>query len=321
MKKRVLLPILAILFIAALLCSCSAAAPSRNGREGYNYDIAPEDAYKGEPIESDAENKYGAPVGDSVSVDEKSQKLIKTVSMSIETLEFDAFVEKLNAALAAAGGYTEDSSISQYSYSELRSGSFTLRIPASNLETFTEAVKGEGTLLSYSENAVDVSLTYADLEGRLTALRAEQTALNGMLEKAESVSDCITIEKRLSEVRGEIESIESQLRVLSSKISYSTVRLSLREVEKVTVDEKKQTLWEQISDSFSTNAKSAGDYLRSMFVGFISGIPTFGAALLTALLVLTPPAIIALIIVLAVRKKRKKNAAKKAAQIAEEKKA
>ena len=322
MKKRVIFAISALLIVLAFLCSCSAGGREAMNDSGKYYDpIDYEDGYKydytAEPKES------GAPVSDKtdVSVDGQSQKLIKTVSMSVETLEFDAFVEKLNAALAAAEGYTEDSNIAKYSYSSLRTGSFTLRVPAKNLDAFTSAVKGEGTLLSYSENAVDVSLTYADLEGRLTALRAEQTALNNMLEKADNVSDCITIESRLSEVRGQIESIEGQLRVLSSKISYSTVKVTVQEVEKVTVDEKEQTVWEQLADKFKENAESAGEYLRDLFVGFVAGLPTFGAVIVTILLVLTPPSLVALIIVLCVRKKRKKNAAKKAAMTVEEKKA
>jgi hypothetical protein len=127
----------------------------------------------------------------------------------------------------------------------------------------TDAVKEGATVTSYEESAVDVSLTYADLEGRLSALRAEQTALNGMLEKADSVSAAIEIQSRLSQVRGEIESIESQLRVLDSKISFSTLTLTVFEVEKETVPKKELSFFEEIAaiPHGSGNCSAIASYL------------------------------------------------------------
>ena len=305
MKKKLFLSLFCLLLLISLLCSCSKAAPDRFGDM---YD----NEYAGGAPEAPDKDMAGSNADIISSENTDNQKLIKTVTMTLETLEFDAFIEKMNSALSSAEGYVENSSMSKSSYSSLRTGSYTLRIPASNLDVFTEALKGEANLLNYNETATDVSLTYADLEGRLSSLRAEQTALNAMLEKAETVSECITIQDRLYRVRGEIESLEGQLRVLASKISYSTVTVTLREVQQVTVDETKLTIWEEIGMRFSQTASDVGDYLRNMFVGIVSGLPVLLAIIVTILVVLTPPALLVLIIILIVKGSKKRKAKKQA---------
>ena len=51
-----------------------------------------------------------------------------------------------------------------------------------------------------------------------------------LLEKAETVADIIEIESRLSEVRYQIESMESQLRTIDNQVNYSTVYININEV-------------------------------------------------------------------------------------------
>ena len=55
-----------------------------------------------------------------------------------------------------------------------------------------------------------------------------------LLEQATSIEDIITIESRLSEVRYQIESMESQLRTFDNQVDYSTVSISISEVKELT---------------------------------------------------------------------------------------
>ena len=310
MKKSLSL-ILTLLFVLLLLASCGSSAPldkSENG--GYGAEMAPEGEYgDGALADKDLTISEGSGA--------QNQKLITTVYMTVESKEYDTLVNTLMEKVKASGGYIENSKVSASSQNALRRATLILRVPADKLDTLTDAVKAGATVTSYEESSVDVSLTYADLEGRLTSLRAEQTALNAMLEKANSVSTAIEIQKRLTEVRGEIESIESQLRVLDSKISYSTLTLNVREVEKETVPKDETNLFEEIGEEFMANAKDTGEYLGDLLVFIIGGLPILVSVLATLLVIFGPPALVVLIIVLIIRstiKKKKKNAEKAAAQ-------
>lgn len=308
--KKTLFFVALILTAVMLLCSCAAGKadtpndfPEVPG--GPEYDGNYNDAGGGKEDLSGIQS-------DSIpgSVTAGTQKLIKTVEMSLETTEFDKFTENLSKSLSDVQGYIENSSVYASTYRSLRSGKYALRVPADRLEEFVERLKGDANLLNYKENSTDVSLEYADLEGKLTALRAEQTALNTMLEKAVTVSECIELQNRLSEVRGEIESIEGRLRVLSSKVSYSTVTVTIEEVEKVTVIEKKQTVWQELSEKFNDNASSVNTYLRGLFVNIVGGTPTLLAIFVTVFLIFLPPVLLVLIIVLIVKGAKKRKAKK-----------
>lgn len=307
MKKKVCI-LITLILAALLLVSCAKAE-----MKGENYDN-----YYGEELAPEIGDKENGALADGdLTVSEGSipggQKLITTVDMTVESKEYDTLVNGILEKVKAAGGYVESSSVRTRS-GDLRSATFTLRIPADKLSMITEAVEEGANVLYYTEKSVDVSLTYADLEGRLSSFRAEQTALNAMLEKADTVDTAIQIQKRLSEVRGEIESIEGQLRVLDSKISYSTLNLSVEEVKKETVVPEELTLWEEIKERFSENAEDTGAYLRELLVFFVGGIPTLLSIAVTLLVLLAPPAIAVLIIVLvvkAVTKKKKKEAVAK----------
>ena len=79
-----------------------------------------------------------------------------------------------------------------------------------------------------------VILEYVDFESRKTSLLAEEQRLIELLEKAENLTDVIQLEDKLSEIRYEIDRIESSLRTFDSLVSYSTITLNVQEVKDYT---------------------------------------------------------------------------------------
>ena len=82
----------------------------------------------------------------------------------------------------------------------------------------------------------------------------------------------ITIESRLSEVRYQLESQESQLRTFDNQIQYSTVYLNIAEVEKYT-PVAERTFFEKISDGFTDNLAGVAEDLVNFVIWFISSLP------------------------------------------------
>ena len=104
------------------------------------------------------------------------------------------------------------------------------------------------------------------------ALLTERERLMELLSKAEEVADIIEIESRLSEVRYQIESLESQLRVIDNQVTYSTVYLSVREVELYSPAEK-QGMWEKISDRFINKVYRMIWRLEEMVIEGVASLP------------------------------------------------
>lgn len=204
------------------------------------------------------------------------RKLIKTVDMSVETKEFDEMHNGLVRQIEEAGGYVENLNTYNGSIYDGERGSrnttMVIRIPQDQLELFLETVSSLGNVISRNDQVEDVTLTYVDLQSHKTALETEQGRLLELLEQAETVEELITVEGRLSEVRYQIESMESQLRTYDNMVNYSTVNLSIQEVVTLT-PVTELTAWERIVNGFSDSVKNVINGLKEAGIWFLIHIP------------------------------------------------
>lgn len=279
------------------LAACGATSKSDTAAVDYNYNyknstgqsasiamdsVAEEGFYEMEM----ADGTYGssAPVAAAVGGDgssvvstaygQSSQKLIRTKNINAETKEFDAAVSAINAKVGELAGYIESSSLTGTGKGyNMRSINMTIRIPAQNLDAFVQAVEGNISVLSSSESARDVTLSYVDMESHVKALRTEQEALMNLLEKAEELDDIIRIQSQLTQVRYEIESYESSLRTLDNQVNYSKVQLTLNEVIEETPILEERTFGEEVLNGLSRNLSSIGRWFRDMALWLITSLP------------------------------------------------
>ena len=215
------------------------------------------------------------------------RKLIRNVSLEVETETFDELLLAVKERTAQNGGYIEDSYTyngSSYYGDHRKSADLTIRIPSGRLDEFLSSVSEVSNVISRNENVTDVTLQYVDMESRKKALDSEHERLLELLAKAESVEDIISIESRLSEVRYQMESMESQLRALENQVSYSTVTLHINEVTKLT-PVKEQNVGERIVSGFLGSLSNIGNGLAGFGIGFMINVPylVFGAAVLLIL--------------------------------------
>ena len=237
-----------------------------------------------------------ARTSDETSPAPVERKLIRNVSMNLETREFDALTKSISDAVTFFGGYMEQADVSGNSlyWSGERSNRYsniTARIPENKLDAFLTEVSSQGNVTYKNESVQDVTLQYTDITSRKKTLQMEQERLWELLEKAESVDAVIALEARLSEVRYQLESIESQLRTLDNQIVYSTVYLSIQEVQVLTStdpDTIPVRIQKGLSRSFNTLKISSVDFL----VWFISSLPilaVFAVLVFIAVIILKKP--------------------------------
>lgn len=217
----------------------------------------------------------------------QNEKIIKTVELSVETKEYEAYLKSLAASVSAAGGYVETSTtdLGSNTYSN-RYATYTVRIPSANLDAFINASSEKGTIVSKTENQQNVTLEYVDLESRIEAYKTEKATLTGLLEKAESLENVLAIQERLSEVNYQIETYTSQLKVLENRVSYSTVTMRINEVERVT--EAKPTVWARIKNRFLNNLDVLTDGFIDFVVSVVGGLPVIiplGIAIFLAIVI------------------------------------
>lgn len=206
-----------------------------------------------------------------------SRKLIRNVNLSVETTSFDTLISNLTAAVTGFGGYVEQSDISGNSVSSSYDGNryayLTMRVPSDKLDRFITQVEEQGNITNKSETTQDVTLQYSDIESRKKSLSIEQERLWALLEKADTLEAVIALEARLSEIRYQLESFESQLRTYDNQVDYSTVYLNISEV-KVFTPTTPDSVITRIQKGFTRNLNHVANGLVDFFVWLVSSLPT-----------------------------------------------
>lgn len=296
MKKYIAF-ILSLLLLASALVGCGMSGKADNEAADTPYVEAPYDGEYGWDNDSVFSTESAQAPSGAVA---ENRKLIRRVSLSLETEEYDVLLAAITDRLAACGGYMEEMNADTRYSSNSRYATMTVRVPADRLDTFVSAVSEVSNVVQRSESTDDVTLAYVDTESRRDALRVEQERLMALLEKAETLADILEIESRLTDVRYQLESMESQLRTYDNLVDYATVTLSVSEVQRLTPTAEKG-FWEKIGDGFVDSARSVWSGLKSLFSFVIIALPYL-------LVIAAFVGIVLLIIFLCIRRGRKKVA-------------
>lgn len=256
--------VLTLLLCAALLLSGCGASKSSYAANEQAY--AAETAAAYDAAANSAESGTELPQG---------RKFIITMNVDAETDDLDSALENVSALLTEAKGYIQDQNIyngSAYYGGRYRSASLTLRIPAENLDQFQASVESVANVTSASRSSEDVTLQYVDTESRVNALKTEQDRLLELLSQAETMSDLLEIESRLTQVRSDLESYTSQLKVLENQVDYATMYLSLSEVTEYTPVAEKSRL-QKIGEGFVKSLKDLGNGILDLGVWVLVKLP------------------------------------------------
>ena len=273
MKVRRLLSILLILVLCLSFAACGAnSAPMESDRYFSNE----------APMEQSGALSDASTGSGSIDTPAEGRKWIVTVYMEAETESLDTMLPQLNEHIAALNGYVEDQSIyngSSYANYRYRNANLTIRIPAEKVDAFAAQVGDISNVVSTNLTREDITLTYVDTESRMKALQTEEARLLELLAQAETMSDLLEIESRLTDVRYELDSVTSRLRTYDNLVDYATIHLSISEVREYTPVEE-PTLWERIRDGFADSLKGLGNFFLELFVFLLTASPylaVFGA--------------------------------------------
>lgn len=202
---------------------------------------------------------------------ETARKLIRNMDLSLETTGFDELLTVIDRKAVEMGGYVESSTVEGGAAERNRYAYLTVRIPSEQLEVFEELIGNSASVLSKSSYVQDVTLHYSDLEAHIASLRTEQQTLNTMLAKAENIDDIIAIQNELTSVRYQLESYESQMKVLENQVSYSTVNINISEVETPSVHEK-EGFFSRLKYTFINSTRDLGVGIQNFLIFFFGNI-------------------------------------------------
>jgi hypothetical protein len=158
----------------------------------------------------------------------------------------------------------------------------TVRVPAAAFEAFVDEVSALGTVKYQSEATEDVTQQHVDLAARLENLRAEEKRLREFFDAAKNVNEMLAIEQELSRVRGEIESLDAQVKYLERQAAMATVTIELTEPKPVVRPDGES--W-GFADAITNGFRGAAGVIKIAITALIATSPLWltGLALLAVI--------------------------------------
>lgn len=163
---------------------------------------------------------------ESSSLQQQSgRQLIVEAWISLEVNEIDSMVRQVEAIAGQRGGWVESADI--VGEAGYRTANINVRVPAERFDDAMQTLRALGRVTDEGVSSTDVTDRLIDNEARMEAWKVQEERLIVLLENAATVEDVIDIERRISEVRADIESVAATQRNLENRVAASLIRVNL----------------------------------------------------------------------------------------------
>ncbi len=151
------------------------------------------------------------------------RKVIRSGSLTVSVATPSDSMSEVQRLVEESGGFVEWSNVAKDEHIALRT-----RVPEPQLDRIMDAIAALGTEESRSVSAADVTEQHSDLSTRLKNNIALRDRLRALLERATDVEDVLAIEKELTRIQSEVETLQAGLDRLDSQIALSELSITLQ---------------------------------------------------------------------------------------------
>lgn len=152
----------------------------------------------------------------------QERQIVKEGSLSIEVESVDAAGESVRAIVSQHNGFV-DSSFSGNT-DHIR---FNTKIPQEKLEVVIQQISQLGVVKNKSLRATDVTMEMIDIESRINNLVALRDRLRALLARANTVGEVIELERELTRVQTELDTIEARQKSLRYQVAMSSLEVTV----------------------------------------------------------------------------------------------
>jgi Domain of unknown function (DUF4349) len=210
----------------------AAAAPTRPGAAVGESGASPPNAAAAAP--AIVTGPAGSAVTTAAATDRPWDRMIvRTAQLAVQVENVEDAIGAVRNIARAGGGFVAASSTKIEKVRvgdaerERASANLTVQVRVDLFDTAIQSMRALGRVESENGASQDVTEEYVDLDSNLRSLRATESAVMTMLEKAQSLPDVLTLQRELAGVRSQIERIEGRKRFLASRSEFSSIAVTL----------------------------------------------------------------------------------------------
>lgn len=159
-----------------------------------------------------------------------SRMVIRTAQLSVEVQDIEQSLAHARAIAASAGGYVSasNSHIERVDDQNRMVADLTLQVRSDSADAVISDLRAMGNVTSENTGSQDVTDEYVDLDSNLRNLQSTESAILKLMGQATQIQDVLSLQRELTQVRGQIERIQGRKTYLERRTDMATITLSLR---------------------------------------------------------------------------------------------
>lgn len=172
------------------------------------------------------------PSGLAAEVPPAERLVIQNANMTVVVPDPAKAVDDIGDMAEEMGGYVVSASVHQSTFGVAQVLAYqafiTIRVPAERLDEAIDRIEAAASeVRNRNVSSQDVTSEYVDLESQLRNLRAAEEQLREILASATKTEDVMMVFNQLTQVRGEIERIQGQMRYYEESARLAALSVEL----------------------------------------------------------------------------------------------
>lgn len=207
----------------------------------------------------------------------ENRLLIRNVNISLQVTQINPTMDKIVQLASQSGGYVVNSRITQNNSPDtFDTAQISIRVPAEKLQPTLMQLKSLAKRVTDEEvSGEDITKQYVDLESQLKNLSTSKIQLEKIMGSAQKTQDVLSVYQQLSNIQGQIDLIEGQIKYYKESIAFSLITIQLHQVAVIEDSDR---------SPFARTAKQAYHDLLNQLQAMTHGLITFFIYLLPLLL-------------------------------------
>jgi hypothetical protein len=216
----------------------SQLAPGAPAPGGQAVAPAPAIAPAGAPVDGTVQSK-GASENAAGAFDAQVQAaasqpldrmVIRSAQLAVEVGDIEASMAQVRQIAQQGGGFVSASNtrVEKVNDQDRTVADLTIQVRSDAVDSSMSALRSLGKVTTETSGSQDVTEEYVDLDSNLRNLQASEAAILKLMDKATRIEDVLSLQRELTNVRGQIERIQGRKRFLERRTDMATLAISLR---------------------------------------------------------------------------------------------
>jgi len=156
--------------------------------------------------------------------------VIRTAQLTVEVGDMEKALAQARSIASRGGGFVSASNthVEKVNDQDRMVADLTLQVRSDAADGALSDLRALGKVTGETSGSQDVTDEYVDLDSNLRNLQASESAILKLMDRATQIQDVLSLQRELTNVRGQIERIQGRKTYLERRNDMATITLSLR---------------------------------------------------------------------------------------------